>query len=301
MATILRQMSGMPVALNAVRVVRKAWSLLPANAERFLLIRRAGGFIHRAVLTNGHRWPNHGTYMLRNRPELDWIRQHLANQNGRSKFSAAVLGCSVGMELYSIRWRLRELMQSMDIQLIGMDIDRSSIDQAISGEYPLSIYDWTFSRMSESERQEIFETHGEALKIRPQFRTGIRWLVGDADDDRLTEQIGSQDLVVANRFLCHMQPNQASACLQNIAKLVAPGGYLLVSGVDLSVRQSVMSRLNFTAVTDGLAEIHEGDPSLRAGWPWNSWGLEPLDRKRADWIQRYAMIWRKPEASTLHI
>ena len=45
--------------------------------------------------------------------------------------------------------------------------------------------------------------------------------------------------MVANRFLCHMQPAEAETCLRRLAGLVNPGGYLFVSGVDLEVRTKV--------------------------------------------------------------
>jgi len=41
--------------------------------------------------------------------------------------------------------------------------------------------------------------------------------------------------VVANRFLCHMEPPDAQNCLRNIGRLVKPGEYLFVTGIDLDV------------------------------------------------------------------
>ena len=40
------------------------------------------------------------------------------------------------------------------------------------------------------------------------------------------------------------------------------------------------------------AEIHDGDPLVRADWPWRWWGLEPLDRRRPDWETRYSAVFR---------
>jgi len=120
-------------------------------------------------------------------------------------------------------------------------------------------------------------------------------LVGDACAPNLDKFLGKQDLVLANRFLCHMQPEQASAGLRNITRLVAPGGHLFVSGVDLPVRQSVFRQSRFVPLTDCIAAIHYGDPVLTEGWPWYTWGLEPLDKTRADWIARYAMVYRNDE------
>ena len=56
-----------------------------------------------------------------------------------------------------------------------------------------------------------------------------------------------------------------------------------------------MHKSGFVPVTEKLAAIHDGDPSLREGWPWCTWGLEPLDMERADWVARYAMVYRNAD------
>jgi hypothetical protein len=73
---------------------------------------------------------------------------------------------------------------------------------------------------------------------------------------------------------------------------VRPGGYLLVTGVDLDVRTRVALDLGWKAVPELRAEIHDGDPLVRADWPWQWWGLEPFDRRRPDWETRYSAVFR---------
>ena len=51
----------------------------------------------------------------------------------------------------------------------------------------------------------------------------------------------------------------AEVCMRNIARLVKPGGYLFVSGVDLEVRTRVARSLGWKPVGDLLRETHEGD------------------------------------------
>ena len=77
-----------------------------------------------------------------------------------------------------------------------------------------------------------------------------------------------------------------------MARFVAPGGYLFVSGVDLDVRTKVANELGWKPISDLLEEIHEGDPSLRTAWPHRYWGLEPLERSRSDWNIRYASVFQ---------
>jgi hypothetical protein len=45
-------------------------------------------------------------------------------------------------------------------------------------------------------------------------------------------------------------------------------------------------------IVELIAEIHDGDPTLRADWPWGWWSLEPFDRRRRDWRMRYATAFR---------
>ena len=89
-----------------------------------------------------------------------------------------------------------------------------------------------------------------------------------------------------------MAPADAEKCLGNIAQLVSPGGYLFVSGVDLDVRTNVAIDHGWEPVLELMAEIHDGDRSVRADWPSEWWGLEPLNRKRHDWEIRYAAVFR---------
>ena len=80
-------------------------------------------------------------------------------------------------------------------------------------------------------------------------------------------------MVVASNFLCHMDAQGAESCLRHIGSLVKPGGYLFVTGVDLDVRATIAEQLRWEPVTELLEEIHDGDPSVRADWPWRWWGL----------------------------
>jgi Methyltransferase domain len=81
--------------------------------------------------------------------------------------------------------------------------------------------------MSAVEMETLFEVEGERVRVKPRFRDGISWRLGDAGDPGLLDSLGRKDIVVTNRFLCHMAPNQAEACLSNLARLVKSGGISL--------------------------------------------------------------------------
>ena len=83
---------------------------------------------------------------------------------------------------------------------------------------------------------------------------------------------------------------------RNLVRLVSPGGYLFVTGVDLDVRTKVALGLGWEPIPELRTEVHYGDPLVCADWPWEWWGLEPFDETRPDWETRYASVFQiEPE------
>ena len=239
-----------------------------------------------------------GTFFLRNRPELELIGR-LANPNGTGRVvKLAVLGSSNGAEVYSIVWAIRSARPDVELVVKAVDISKEAVQAAQEGVYELGfsklVLEPIFARMTEREIDDVFEKEGNRLRVRPRILKGITWHLGDVEDPAILRALGPQDIVVANRFLCHLPPPEAERCLRSIARFVAPGGYLFVSGVDLDVRSKVAKDLGWKPVPELLEEIHEGDPTLRTAWPHRYWGLEPLDRTRPDWKIRYASVFWLP-------
>ena len=177
-----------------------------------------------------------------------------------------------------------------------MDISKDILSFAEKGIYTPDTCELVgasiFERLTEAEMVEMFDWEGDQAKVKSWLKEGITWHVGDVAAPELISILGPQDMVVASNFLCHMARAEAEKCLCNIAQLVSPGGYLFVSGVDLDVRTKTAIDLGWEPVRDLIVEIHEGDRSVRADWPWAWWGLEPLNRKRRDWQTRYAAVFR---------
>jgi chemotaxis methyl-accepting protein methylase len=240
-----------------------------------------------------------------------------------ARVAISVLACSKGAEVYSILWGIRRSRPDLKVTLQAVDISQDIIDFAKKGAYSLKgpaglpaqghlnmteeeKLIWftckdqgsnqsasVFQRLDKSEMDEMFDSEGDQAIVKPWLKEGISWRLGDATASELIHTLGPQDVVVANRFLCHMEPAAAESCLRNIAGLVKPGGYIFVSGVDLDVRTKVAKDLHWEPVLDLIREIHEGDPSLTMGWPLGWWGLEPFCEDHPDWRFRYASVFRR--------
>ena len=312
----LRKYLGRPYLLMNIWI----WNHLPASLASLRPVRGYGGHLHSLIQQRATRSQSVGTFFFRNRPELELLIR-LLDQKGRSStLNVTVLACSKGAEVYSISYAIRCARTDLKVRLCALDISKDILEFAEAGVYSLRSHDDSgapssgslalggdvatitsrdqpsssiFERMSSGEMKAMFDTQGDQVRVKPRFREGITWNLGDAGDPGLVGALGLQDIVVANRFLCHMHPEKAEECLRNVARLVKPGGYLFVSGVDLGVRSKVARELGWRAVTELIREIHEGDPSLRRDWPLQYWGLEPFDQGRIDWKMRYASVFQR--------
>jgi chemotaxis methyl-accepting protein methylase len=294
------------------------WNHLPASLASWRPVRGYGRHLHRLIQLRTTRRQSVGTFFFRNRPELELLIRLLDQKRQNSTLNVTVLACSKGAEVYSISYAIRCARTDLKVRLCALDISKDILEFAEAGVYSLRNHDGSgapssgslalggdvatttsrdqpssiFERMSCGEMKAMFDREGDQVRVKPRFREGITWHLRDAGDPCLVDALGLQDIVVANRFLCHMYPEQAEECLRNLVRLVKPGGYLFVSGVDLGVRSKVARELGWRPVTELISEIHKGDPTLRRDWPLEYWGLEPFDQGRIDWKMRYASVFQ---------
>lgn len=255
--------------------------------------------LHERVRKSADRRQYFGTSFLRNRAQLEQIRRLAAARPHGASFDLAVLGCSIGAEVYSVLWTIRAARPDLEVRTVALDISPEVLavaERAVYSSEASALVGWSiFARLSATEREQIFDWDGNEGTVKPWIRAGIRFRLGDAADPEIIRTLGPQDMVLASNFLCHMEPAAARSCLRNIGRLVKPGGHLLVVGVDLDVREALARELGWQPVPELIREIHEGDADVRRDWPFEWWGLEPLDERRGDWQLRYGAIFRLME------
>jgi chemotaxis methyl-accepting protein methylase len=298
MSMTMRILGKSPVGAY-LRLNEWIWQRVPGSMAAPRPVVAYGRLMHALVRSHGSRRQFLGTFFLRNRPQLELISR-LADLKAKGHaVRVAVLGCSIGAEVYSILWSIRSRYPEVRVATTAVDISAEVIAVAREGTYSAGVSDLVeepiCERMTDEELRGMFDREGPLLRVKPRMREDIAWHVADARDPQIVEILGRQDIVVANDFLCHMEPAEAERCLRNLARLVTPGGFLVVSGVDLDVRSKVANALSWKPVTAALADIHDGDRSLRLSWPWRYWGLEPFDKTRRDYEMRYASIFQLGE------
>jgi chemotaxis methyl-accepting protein methylase len=281
-----------------IRLNTSLWTRLPSRLRQTKPIRGYGTILNK-IVRRAERRQFTGTFFFRNRPQLELMRRLTGRNPAGSTLHIAILGCSIGAEIYSILSTVRGARPDLKVSAWAVDNSAEVLTIAREAVYTRQLCDLVgssiFERMTERELEEVFESEGSAARVRPWIREGISWHLGDAGDPGLMRIIGLQDIVVASNFLCHMKSTEAENCLRNLARLVKRGGYLFVTGIDLDVRARVASELGWQPVLELIEEIHEGDPAIRRDWPCKWWGLEPLNKNRADWKMRYASAFRLNE------
>jgi len=275
-----------------LRLNKWVWNHHPPSITNYPPISSYGNFLLTLIRLRADRISNFGTLFLRNRPQLELMRRLLDQKAKGSTLKISVVACSKGAEVYSILWAIRSARPDLNVIMHAVDISKEVLEFAQKGIYSLRTPEFSntpiFGRITEEEMEKMFDKDWDKVKIKSWINEGVIWYLGDARDPALVNILERQDMVVANNFLCHMDPPEAEKCLRNIARLVNPGGYLFVSGIDLDVRTNVARDLGWKPTIDLMEEIHNGDPVLRTDWPWKYWGVEPFNKRRRDWKIRYA-------------
>jgi len=293
-------------------VARRIWRRIPARLRSLPVLVRYGAHLHSLVLRFDDRRQNHSTFFFRNRAELELIRRLADQASLGSSIDMAVFACSKGAEVYSIAWALKAARPDLTINLRAVDVSQEVVEFARRGVYSLQDRDnksdaaelrvntyrdqppgySPFMFMSESEMSAMFDRDGDVVRVKSWIKEGISWHCADAGNPELRSILPPHDIIIANRFLCHMEPATAERILRNVSRVLKPGGYLFVSGVDLDVRMRVAMDMKWEPVTELMEEVHDGDPSLRDGWPLDYWAKEPIEPGRRDAMIRYASAFK---------
>lgn len=284
-----------------LRLNKPIWEIIPRGLHNSRPVHAYGTWLQSLVRLSATREQYFGTFFLRNRPALELMRRIADKKPKGATLRIVVLACSAGAEVYSILWTIRSVRPDLKVSVCAVDISQKILNFAENGVYASDttglVGSSIFERLTAHEMEHMFDWRGDAASVKPWLREGITWQLGDASSPELIRTLGPQDIVVANNFLCHMEPPAAESCLRNIAGLLDGGGCLFVSGVDLDVRATIARELGWRPIPELLEQIHNGDPCVRNDWPWKWWGLEPLNRSKPDWLSRYAAFFEVNDES----
>jgi chemotaxis methyl-accepting protein methylase len=280
---------------TTVRVTRQiakfCWDLLPDSVLSTPVFLKLGKLIHGAHINwqdrvQGCKW----TYFFRNEPLLEALRDLSLKVSPGGTWRVISAGCSTGAELYSVLWYLRSARSDLHISGVGLDIDEAVIAKAGGGRYLPG--DYELSLLSTSMLEALFDQASGALQVKEWVRKDIRWLVVDATDPALLNALEPVNLLLANNLIGAMSDEKAEALMENLIRLVSPGGYFVLNG-NLDVKTRFAKKHGLVPICDRMEAIHFGDPT-KTPWPWYHSSPEPIEPNHPDWPMRYAQVFAKP-------
>jgi hypothetical protein len=196
-----------------LRLSGRVWNKLPASFSALWPVRSYGDFLHTLARRHGARAQAPSTFFLRNRPQLELVRLLIERRAKDYPWRVAVLGCSTGVEAYSIGWRIQSARPDLKLTLRAVDISRRAVEFGECGTYSLVAPQLTdtdiFERMNETEMMDLFDRDGDVVTVKSWIKEAIKWQVGDVAEPETIDALGPQDIVTANNFLCHMPPLMA--------------------------------------------------------------------------------------------
>ncbi len=149
-----------------------------------------------------------------------------ARWKGQSEVTAWCAGCASGEEAYSLRlaWSMRaeNASSAMGIRILGTDADETMLERAKAGIYAAG----SLKELPESLRQEAFDILGDNLAIKPFYRTGISFRLGDIREEMPD---GPFDLVLCrNLAFTYFDEAGQEAVLEGIRRRLRPGGLMVI-------------------------------------------------------------------------
>jgi chemotaxis protein methyltransferase CheR len=174
------------------------------------------------------------TYFFRHRELFDALRDTVLpgiierNQNTR-RLRIWSAGCSIGAEAYSLAIVLRRdldrLTRGWDISILGTDINRTFLAQALAGQYE----EWAFRGTAPTLRRDCFERHDKMWRLAAPFRKNVSFCYHNLAKHPLSSDqhnIGAFDLILCRNVLIYFGPDFVESVTARLADCLVPGGWL---------------------------------------------------------------------------
>ncbi|MEA1048532.1 protein-glutamate O-methyltransferase CheR [Lamprobacter modestohalophilus] len=178
------------------------------------------------------------TFFDREPHHLQLLADHLlpsllAARKGAEPIGILSLGCSSGEEPYSLAMTVQERwgrQAATLMRITGADLDSTRIAHARAGCY----HTHALRELSAQRRQQWFlaqDAHHYCLQ--PRIRQAVRFQVVNVLDAQLPSLLGQQDLVFYRNISIYFDIPTRTKVLQNIKRLLRPGGFLVVGTTEV--------------------------------------------------------------------
>jgi len=183
------------------------------------------------------------TYFFRNKEVFQVLKEkifsELIKQNRDiKKLHIWSAGCASGEEAYTLSILLRnEFLSELhdwDISIIGTDINRKSIAQALEGKYR----DWSFRETSEEIKKDCFIQDKEYYFIKPEYKKNVTFQyhnLVENDFPSLTHNLMAFDLILCRNVMIYFHPELIEKLIKKFELSLKENSWLIIGHAEHNI------------------------------------------------------------------
>jgi chemotaxis protein methyltransferase CheR len=194
------------------------------------------------------------TYFFREKKSLAALENHILPelirerrlQGRRLRIWSA--GCASGEEAYTLAILLQRLIRDLDswqIHLLATDLNPLVLKKAVRGHYGK----WSFRDTPPEIVEKYFTRRDRGWEIQPHLKRLVNFAYLNLAEDpypSLVTQTNAMDLILCRNVLMYFSAGHARQVVQNLARSLVEGGWLIVSLTETSIlRFSPLVLVNF--------------------------------------------------------
>ena len=253
---------------------------------------------HRQLLASSERTDSHTyTCFFRGPSQLQLLSGPILDLVGRGeRLEILLLACSNGAEAYTIASWLITHAPDLDFRIRASDLHASMVSRAQEGQYSASEVLHS-PYMTPDFLESTFVPSGDGYRVRPEVRARVEFSQASLlDGPELLRQFGTASIVIAQNVLFHLDKADAEVAFNGLVNLTAPGGVLMVEGMELDQRERLSAAHGLDPITHNQRRIYmETRIHTPPKW-WNYyWGTEPYISLRQNSKRRYATAFQRLE------
>lgn len=181
---------------------------------------------------------NGETYFFRDLGQFDLLRLRLLPEliercGARKRLRLLSAGCASGEEAYSLAMVLDMLLPNQggwDITILGVDLDRASLEKARRGIYG----HWSFRVLPPTLLQRYFRREGTEWVLDEGIRRKVSFRTLDLIADPLGElDLQSMDLILCRNVFIYFDAATVESVADKLAACLNEGGFLMAGHTEL--------------------------------------------------------------------
>lgn len=190
------------------------------------------------------------TYFFRDPESLEAVGRKIQSQETPGPFRIWSAGCSTGEEPYSIAILAKRSFPHREISITASDLNARSLEKASRGIYS----EWSFRNTPKWMRPQYFLQVGERLwSLDPNIKKAVNFVRINLTAPFLPPATQGMDVILCRNVLMYLHPAAAGRVIRNLYQALKPGGWLMVSPVEIS--HSLFSL--FTPVRSGSVLVYQ--------------------------------------------